>query len=299
LVAILFNTVCEACHGPSNPRRIRVEEGLLQGTSEDGLSVYRGVPFAAPPIGDLRWREPQPAAKWDGVRQADKVARRAVAGRQLVDQWKESGLSHQERGLPFLNVWTPARSSNEHIPVMVWIHGGGFTSGSIAVKYDSGEHLAKKGVVVVLNRVPRRAAGLPRHPGLSAENPHHVSGNYGLLDMIAALKWVQTNIAAFGGDPNKVTIFGESAGGIAVSMLCASPQAKGPFHGAISQSGGSFGPTRRTTFPGENMKLLADAERLGEAYAKAAGVSTIAELRKLPPEKTSHGPRRRRYLAHR
>jgi para-nitrobenzyl esterase len=124
---------------------------------------------------------------------------------------------------------------------------------------------------------------------LSAESPHHVSGNYGLLDMIAALQWVKANIAAFGGDPHQVTIFGESTGGIAVSMLCASPLAKGLFAGAISQSGGSFGPPRSTTYPGENMKRLADAEQAGEAYVKRAGVATITELRRLPPAKLPAG----------
>jgi len=131
--------------------------------------------------------------------------------------------------------------------------------------------------------------GFLAHPELSTENPHHVSGNYGLLDMIAGLKWIQKNIAAFGGDPDKVTIFGESAGGIAVSMLCASPLAKGLFHGAISQSGGSFGPARLTTYPGENQKYLKDAEANGEEYAKKAGVNTIADLRKIEADKLPAG----------
>ena len=165
--------------------------------------------------------------------------------------------------------------------MLVWIYGGGFTGGATSVPIYSGEHLAKKGVVLVSIAYRVGPLGFLAHPDLSAESKNHVSGNYGMLDMIAGLQWVQKNIAAFGGDPGKVTIFGESAGGIAVSMLCASPLAKGLFHGAISESGGSFGPPRPTTMPGENMKRLADAERAGEAYAKTAGVASIADLRKL------------------
>ncbi len=144
--------------------------------------------------------------------------------------------------------------------MLVWIYGGGFSFGSTSDPVHNGENLAKKGVVLVSIAYRVGQLGFLAHPELSAENPNHVSGNYGLLDMIAGLQWIQKNIAAFGGDPDKVTIFGESAGGIAVSMLCASPLAKGLFQGAISQSGGSFGPTRPTTFPGENMKSLKQAE---------------------------------------
>jgi para-nitrobenzyl esterase len=165
--------------------------------------------------------------------------------------------------------------------VLVWIYGGGFGAGATSERNYSGENLAKKGVVLVSIAYRVGQLGFLAHPELSAENPNHVSGNYGLLDMIAGLQWIKKNIAVFGGDPNKVTIFGESAGGIAVSMLCASPLAKGLFHGAISQSGGNFGPPRTTTFPGENQKRLADAERDGQAYVKNAGVSSIAELRKI------------------
>ena len=165
------------------------------------------------------------------------------------------------------------------------IYGGAFTGGSTSEPVYGGEKLAKKGVVQVSIAYSVGQLGFMSHPELSKENPDHVSGNYGLLDMIAGLQWVQKNIAAFGGDPKKVTIFGESAGGIAVSMLCASPLAKGLFHGAISQSGGSFGPPRPTTFPGENLKRLADAERAGMAYAESAGVSSIAQLRKIAADK--------------
>src|SRR5208283_4186871 len=159
----------------------------------------------------------------------------------------------------YLNVWTPAKSARDRTPVLLWIYGGGFGAGATSERNYSGENLARKGVVLVSIAYRVGALGFLAHPALSAETTNHVSGNYGLLDMVAGLQWVRRNIAAFGGDPDKVTIFGESAGGIAVSMLCASPLAKGLFQGAISQSGGSFGPPRPTSLPGENMRLLADA----------------------------------------
>lgn len=259
------------------PAPVKVENGLLLGTSEDGLTVYRGIPFAAPPVGNLRWSAPKPASKWDGVRQADKFAPGPVQGGNPPSGKSEDCL--------YLNIWTPAKSARDHIPVLVWIYGGGFGGGSTSEPNYSGENLAGKGVVLVSIAYRVGQLGFLAHPELSAESPNHVSGNYGLLDMIAGLQWVKKNIAAFGGDPNKVTIFGESAGGIAVSMLCASPLARGLFHGAISQSGGSFGPPRSTTYPGENLKRLTDAERAGEAYAKSAGVTSIAELRKIDTDK--------------
>ena len=261
------------------PAPVMVEDGLVQGTSEDGLTVYRGIPFAAPPVGGLRWRAPQPAAKWDGVRSADKFAPRPIQGSGRGPDTSEDCL--------YLNVWTPAKSADDHLAVMVWIYGGGFSGGDTA--WYTGEQTAKKGVVYVNIAYRVGPLGFLAHPELSAETTNHVSGNYGLLDQIAGLQWVKKNIAAFGGDPNKVTIFGESAGGISVSMLCASPLAKGLFEGAISQSGGSFGPPSKTTFPGENMKRLADAERAGEAYVKAANVTSIAELRKISPDKLPGG----------
>ena len=271
------------------PAPVKVERGLLQGTLEDGLTVYRGVPFAAPPAGDLRWRAPQPAAKWEGVRQAAKF------GPQCVQAMGNPSDAAQGPGMSedclYLNVWTPAERANNRIPVLVWIYGGGFNAGATSIPTYSGERLAKKGVVLVSIAYRVGLLGFLAHPNLSAEAKNHVSGNYGLLDMIAGLQWVQKNIAAFGGDPHRVTIFGESAGGIAVSMLCASPLAKGLFHGAISQSGGSFGPPRPTTMPGENMKRLADAERSGQAYVTGAGASSIAELRKLSADQLPAGGR--------
>jgi len=243
------------------PAPVRVEGGLIQGMSEDGLTVYRGIPFATPPVGDLRWRAPQPAAKWEGVRQAAKFAPGPVQGWNAPAGTSEDCL--------YLNIWTPTKSASDRISVLVWIYGGGFNGGSTSEPVSSGEKLARKGVVLVSIAYRVGQLGFLAHPELSKESPNHVSGNYGLLDMIAGLQWVRKNIAAFGGDPDKVTIFGESAGGIAVSMLCVSPLAKGLFHGAISQSGGSFGPPRLTLFPGENFKRLPDAERVGEAYERA------------------------------
>lgn len=263
-----------------SPIPVRTEGGLVQGVAETGLTIYKGIPFAAPPVGDLRWRPPQPAATWDGVRVADRFG---------PDPYQGDGKGNVSEDCLYLNIWTPATSADERLPVLVWIYGGGFSFGSNSTPVHNGEHLARKGVVLVTINYRVGPLGFLAHPELSAESPHRASGNYGLLDQIAGLKWVQRNIAAFGGDPDRVTIFGESAGGIAVSMLCASPEARGLFHGAISQSGGSFGPTRPTTYPGENMRTLAQAEASGVAYAAKAGVDSIAALRQLPPDKLPAG----------
>jgi para-nitrobenzyl esterase len=278
LIYVLFSVTSTIAQQPAP---VKVEEGLLQGTFEDGLTIYKGIPFAAPPVGDLRWKAPAPAAKWQGVKIADKFAPGPMQGGNPPSGKSEDCL--------YLNIWSPAKLAKDGIPVLVWIYGGGFAGGSTGEPGYSGEKLAKKGVVLVSIAYRVGVLGYMAHPELTAENPAHASGNYGLLDMIAGLKWIQKNIAAFGGDPDKVTIFGESAGGIAVSMLCASPLAKGLFHGAVSQSGGSFGPPRLTTYPGENLKSLPDAEAAGLAYAKTAGVTSISELRKIAADKLPPG----------
>jgi para-nitrobenzyl esterase len=278
LVAItLFFSACEKLQ----PGQVKVEGGIIQGTITEDLTLYKGIPFAAPPIGDLRWKAPQPVEKWEGVKQTTEYAPAPLQGGNPASGKSEDCL--------YLNVWTPAKSAKEKLPVLVWIYGGGFSFGSTSDPVHNGEHLARKGVVLVSIAYRVGQLGFLAHPELSTENPNGVSGNYGLLDQIAGLKWVRNNIAAFGGDPDKVTLFGESAGGIAVSMLCASPLAKGLFHGAISQSGGSFGPTRPTTFPGENMKTLAQAEQAGIAYAEKAGTTSVAELRKLAADQLPMG----------
>ena len=184
----------------------------------------------------------------------------------------------------YLNVWTPAKSVNDKLAVMVWIYGGGFTIGGTSMSLYDGMNLAKKGVILVSVAYRLGAFGFMSHPELTAEQSGH-SGNYGLLDLIAGLQWVKHNIAAFGGGPNRVTIFGESAGGIAVSMLSASPLAKGLFHGAISESGGNFGPERQTGAEGgENMDSLAKAEKNGTAFLAKIGAASIADARKKSAE---------------
>src|ERR1017187_4911524 len=270
---------------------VKTEGGLVQGLADDNLMVYKGIPFAAPPVGVLRWRAPQPAPKWGGVRQADQFAPGCM---QSMGGPPPGGVSED---CLHLNVWTPAKSPKDRVPVLVWIYGGGFNGGATSIPVYSGEKLAKRGVVLVSIAYRVGVFGFYAYPELSAESPHRVSGNYGLLDMIAGLQWIQRNIAAFGGDPKRVTIFGESAGGIAVSMLCASPLAKGLFSGAISESGGSFGPSSQSPVPGENMRVLADAEASGVEFAKTAGASSLKELRAVPAEKLLETARRQRGMA--
>lgn len=280
LLPVLGLFTLPAVHAADQPAPVMTQSGLVQGVAETDLTVYRGIPFAAPPIGDLRWRPPQPTASWEGIRDATTFA---------PDPYQGDGSGNVSEDCLYLNIWTPAASPDAQLPVLVWIYGGGFSFGSTSTPVHNGEHLARKGVVLVSINYRVGPLGFLAHPELSAESPHHVSGNYGLLDQIAGLKWIQANIAKFGGNPDRVTIFGESAGGIAVSMLCASPEAKGLFHGAISQSGGSFGPHRTTTYPGENMRLLAEAEQAGVAFARRAGVDSIAAFRQLPPDKIPAG----------
>jgi len=279
LAAVIVFAAIE-CHAQL-PAQVKVEEGWIQGTAENGLTIFRGIPFAAPPVGPLRWKAPQPVKKWDGVKHASHFAASPMQGGNPPSGKSEDCL--------YLNVWTPAKSKSEHLPVMVWIYGGGFSTGSTAEPWFDGMKLAQKGVVFVSITYRVGPLGFLAHPELSEEGPNHASGNYGLLDQIAGLKWLQKNIAAFGGDPKKVTIFGESAGGISVSMLCASPLAKGLFRGAISQSGGSFGPVSATTYPGENMKTLKQAESEGLNYAAKAGANSLDELRKMEVSKLPIG----------
>ena len=265
MAAVLSGCAQQAKENPV----LTIEGGQIQGVETDGVYAYKGIPYAAAPINDLRWKAPQPVIAWDGVRDATQFG---------PSPMQEMNFNNSEDCL-YLNVWTPAITKKDKLPVMVWIYGGAFAMGTSSF-YD-GTALASKGVILVTINYRVGRFGFFSHPELSAETEQNVSGNYGLLDQIAALKWVKENIANFGGDPGNVTIFGESAGGISVSMLCASPLANGLFQRAISQSGGSMGPSRIESFAGENMKPLPIAEKEGEEYGLSLGCATIAELRAL------------------
>ena len=273
---------------------VRVAEGQLGGTpSADGSIVaFKGVPFAAPPIGDRRWRAPQAAAPWQGVRQADTFGANCV--QNIVDArkpWTYEFMAHgaTSEDCLYLNVWTPAKAAAERHPVYVFIHGGANTEGSGSVPVYDGSGLASKGLVVVTINYRLGAFGFLAHPELTQEAPYHASGNYGLLDQIAAVKWVKANIAAFGGDPSRITVAGQSAGAFGVRNLIVSPLAAGQFQRAIAESGvslGGFGASR----------TLADAEQDGVRFARAKNVASIAELRALAGR---HRSRRRRSAARR
>ena len=249
------------------------ESGAIEGILADGLTVYKGVPFAAPPTGNLRWRPPQPVKPWKGARKADSFAPACM--QKGVSMPGEAPPAVSEDCL-YLNLWTPAKSANEGLPVLVWIYGGGYSNGSASMPLYWGDRLAHKGVIVVTLAYRLGPLGFLAHPELTKESPHQSSGNYGLLDQIAALEWVQRNIAAFGGNPKQVTIAGQSAGSMAVSMLVASPCARGLFQRAIGESGGLFEPIQLAP-----SYLLANAERDGEKYAKSLGATSIRQLRQL------------------
>ncbi|MFM2362320.1 MAG: hypothetical protein RLZZ316_1222 [Bacteroidota bacterium] len=251
-----------------------IENGVIEGNydTKTGMQFYLGVPFAKPPVGDLRWRAPQPLDVWKGVKHTKKFGPRAVQGIIFGDMKSRSeGLSED---CLYLNVWTPAKRNTKNLPVLVYFYGGGLSAGDGAEPRYDGESMAKKGMVVVTVNYRLNVFGFLAHPELSKEASYKASGNYGLLDQQAGLKWVQKNIAAFGGDPKKVTIAGESAGSISVSMHMASPLSKNLIAGAIGESGGGINPTMAPV-------PLAEAEKTGVEFATKAGYKTIAELRKL------------------
>ena len=252
---------------------VKLDTGLVSGipgTSAD-VRVYKGIPFAAPPVGNLRWKAPQPTAHWDGVRKADQFGPRCMQG-------GGPGGQPMSEDCLYLNVWSPATSVPERRPVMVWSYGGAFTGGAGSTPGYDGEALARKGVIVVTYNYRLGPFGWLSHPELSKESGHNASGNYGLMDLTAALQWVHRNIKEFGGDPQRVTIFGESAGGGLVAAMVGSPEGKGLFQRAISESASWIG-TRIAP-----MMTLREAEDAGVKVAAALGAKSLADLRAVPAE---------------
>jgi para-nitrobenzyl esterase len=260
----------------------KVTGGEVAGTANNGISSFKGLPFAASAAGDNRWRSPQPVKPWSGVRKADEFAPGCVQDANMIRIF--GGDTNFSEDCLYLNVWTPAKSASEKLPVMVWIYGGAFAGGQTSLPVYDGSRLAEKGVVVVSVAYRVGPFGFLASPELSKESGHG-SGNYGLEDQIAGLKWVRQNVAKFGGDPARVTLFGESAGAISVSMLAASPLAKGLFAGAISESGGNFGPAKTGNEGGVNVPPLKIAEASGQKFLSGLGATDLKSARALPASK--------------
>jgi para-nitrobenzyl esterase len=264
-------------------RVVKTENGLLRGIKGANpiYTVYKGVPYAKPPVGDLRWKAPQPAESWDGVRDADKFSsigyqHRFFMGSLYGKEFFQAPETMSEDCL-YLNIWTPAREPDEKLPVLFWVHGGGLAGGYGFEPEFDGEGFCRRGVILVTINYRLGVFGFLAHPELSSESEHNVSGNYGHLDQAAALKWVRRNIAAFGGDPDNITIFGQSAGAGSVQTLISSPLTKGDIAKAIIQSGVGVddlrGPMRA--------RSLKQAEQSGAEFMEVAGCISITDMRKL------------------
>jgi len=258
--------------------RVKVAGGLLEGVLDgnSGIASFKGIPFAEPPVDNLRWKPPRTPLKWKGVRKADAFGPRAMQNPIFGDMgFRSNGMGED---CLYLNVWTPAASGKEKMPVLVYFYGGGFNAGDGSeARYDGGS-MAKKGIVAVTVNYRLGVFGFLAHPGLTRESAHHASGNYGLLDQCAALEWVRRNIAAFGGDPGRITIAGESAGSSSVSALMASPLSKDMIAGAIGESGSSVG----------NSRTRAEAEQAGSKFAAGLGIGdapSLADLRRMTADK--------------
>lgn len=260
-----------------NDLEVRVEQGVLEGVLlPGGIHSFKGVPFAQPPVGELRWKAPQPPLEWPGIRKADKFADNAMQKPVYGDMsFRSSGMSED---CLYLNIWVPANAKDKKLPVLVYFYGGGFIAGDGSEGRYDGKSLAEKGIVAVTVNYRLGIFGFFSHPELTKESPSKASGNYGLLDQHAALLWVKKNIAAFGGNPNKITIAGESAGSISVSAQMVSPLSKNLIAGAIGQSGAMIKPTLDTM-------LLNKAEQQGIEFAKRVKAKSLADLRAMPAEK--------------
>jgi para-nitrobenzyl esterase len=279
--------------------QVRVEGGELQGVVADGVTSFKGIPFASPPVGDLRWRPPQPAAPWNGVRQAAEFGADCMQGRFGPPPAAGAPPARvPSEDCLFLNVWRPASAQpGAKLPVMVWIHGGGFVGGSGASPNTSGAEFAKQGVLLVSINYRLGRFGFFAFPALSKERPAETKGNYAYMDQIAALQWIKRNITAFGGDPNNVTIFGFSAGGVSVHSLIASPMARGLFQKAIAESGGSRDSVltaRPMSKDGADPNYPVSAETIGITFARSMGIegtdeAALARLRALTADDVLRG----------
>jgi para-nitrobenzyl esterase len=273
MLSILIGTLA---FGQAGGPQVATANGVVEGQTQDGINTFLGIPYAAPPVGELRWKPPAPATKWTEVRKTTEFGAHCMQGRVYGDMiFPDPGGSED---CLTLNVWAPANA--KQLPVMVWIYGGGFVAGATSEPRQHGNNLAKLGIVVVSMNYRLGIFGFLVHPGLATESEHHAAGNYGLMDQTAALRWVQTNIAVFGGNPDNVTIFGESAGSFSVSAQMASPLARGLFHKAIGESGGAFSKTGLTFRPASER-----GPEDGKFAKSALGAKTIAELRAIPAPK--------------
>ena len=277
----------------AGPVEVRTESGVVRGAAAVGVLSFKGIPFAAPPVGPLRWRAPQPAPKWSGVRAATAYGHDCMQ-KPFPSDAAPLGTEPAEDCL-VANVWRPAEAKSGKLPVMVWIYGGGFVNGGSSPDVYDGSQFARRDVVLVSFNYRLGRFGFFAHPALTKATPKgEPLGNYAYMDQIAALKWVQRNIAAFGGDPGNVTVFGESAGGASVHMLLTSPAAQGLFHKAIVQSGGGRGPLMQTRRIAEDQPGAPSGHAIGLAFAKANGIegegpAALAALRALSAEKLVDG----------
>ena len=254
--------------------QVKTANGILEGEFSSGIRLFRGVPYAEPPVGDLRWKEPQPVKNWDGVRKADKFGSRPMQRPLFGDMnFRSPGMSED---CLCLNIWTPAKTGREKLPVLVYFYGGGMVGGDGSEPRYDGEALARRGIVTITVNYRLHIFGFFAHPELTGESPHKSSGNYGSMDQTAALRWIQENISAFGGEPSRVTIAGESAGSYSVSAQMASPLSSGLFAQAIASSGSFLGLGKIPT--------LAEGEAGGVEFATAISAKTLKELRAMPAE---------------
>lgn len=300
LVLALFGASLLAsplCAAPA-PSVVRVETGKLGGADAGGVLAFKGIPFAAPPVGDLRWRPPQKAVPWNGVRPAGALGKDCLQGPIPGDPGLGTDLSED---CLFLNVWRPAEASSKKLPVLVWIYGGGLVNGGTQPAIYQGGRFARQGLVFVSINYRLGRFGFFGFPALTAERPGELKGNYAYMDQVAALQWIRRNIASFGGDPGNVTVFGESAGGFSVHTLLASPLAKGLFQRAIVQSGGGRDQLGATPPLSVDAPGLPSAETIGVAFAKSQGIegrdaAALAKLRALPADKVTGGLSMRTFM---